>query len=389
MAGVKHTISVPLQASLASGLELYGTDGIRLIDYFSNMNVSAIWELNNAWTDSKSGFTLIPAGASNPDFDGANKKLGSHAADFGGKAADTRAYNAVFLDAVPITGFWFSAWIRFDATFDSSAGVGPVVISKANILNEDLFNLQFLQADGKCAISWEEHNNGQQIIRGTTTSWTGGTWYHLVMKWDTTDGVELWVNGSREANDAGATAIMKDGSATDFVIGNYASNPNFPFEGNVDSVVGGYSNLTSTYIAHLYNSGNGRELTKYLDTSPATTAGWTALPKGTLDMSTALCVVYKDGYEDGEVQADTSTDVKFRYYANGGGASAWMTLAAFKALSDIVITDTTSSFKMEAQYISDDSYQSASRAQVMIDFTPATSGSANQIIGSPIIQGMN
>ncbi len=114
----------------------------------------------------------------------------------------------------------------------------------------------------------------------------------------------------------------------------------------------------------------------YSITSPATTGTWTALPKGTLDMSTARCVVFKDDV----VQAATSTDVKFRYYANGGAASSWLTATDLRAETDVVVTDTTRSIKIESQYISDGDYQSASRAFVVMNITPLPAGAfGNQV----------
>ncbi len=113
----------------------------------------------------------------------------------------------------------------------------------------------------------------------------------------------------------------------------------------------------------------------YIFTSPATTGVWTALPAGILDMSTARLLILKDGV----VQAATSTDVKMRYYYNNGGASSWLTLEDFRLESDITVTNITNSVKVETQYITDGSYQSASRAFLIMEFTPAVGW-----LGSPI-----
>lgn len=373
------TVAIPIHngGTLAAGLEQYDVlegvgDGIRLEVLIPYSKALAIWELNNAWTDPVGGYTLTAAGATPPDFDGTNKKLGSHAADFGGKTGDTKAYHATLLDTVPVTGFWVSAWVRFDATFDSGASLVSAVYGKDNITGQDAVLLYFNPANGKLTFVFNQNNVGSIALSGTTTSWTGGTWYHIVSKWDTTDGVELWANGSREANDAGETTLMRDGTSNDFFLGNhYDPAADRPFEGNIDSVVFGSGNLTSANIAWLYNSGNGRELVKYSDSSPATTAGWTALPLGTLDMSTTRLVVLKDGV----VQDVDSTDVKCQYKANNAGSfGSFLTLEDFRLESDITVTDTTNSINVQCQGNTDSTYQMAWKYKMEIDFTPSGVG---------------
>jgi len=56
-------------------------------------------------------------------------------------------------------------------------------------------------------------------------------WYHIVCAWNTTRGLELYINGRREAQDPTATTLMVDGTTTDFFIGGTDTTPANPFTG--------------------------------------------------------------------------------------------------------------------------------------------------------------
>lgn len=102
----------------------------------------------------------------------------------------------------------------------------------------------------------------------------------------------------------------------------------------------------------------------YFDTSPASTRTCTELGAGTLTMSTARLIVFKDGV----VQAATSTDVKCQYATACDGAlnGSWLTMENFRLESDI----TSGEVEVTCQYNSDGTYQMASKYKMEIDFTP-------------------
>ncbi len=103
----------------------------------------------------------------------------------------------------------------------------------------------------------------------------------------------------------------------------------------------------------------------YATNSPSPAAVWTALPIGAVvDVSTAKYWRFKDGVV---ITSLTDTDVQTKKASNGGSLGAAETLSAFRAGSDITITDATNSLKAVGVYASDGTYESKSSAWLEVD----------------------
>lgn len=123
----------------------------------------------------------------------------------------------------------------------------------------------------------------------------------------------------------------------------------------------------------------------YPTISPSPGQTWNTLPSGTVvDMSTARLLILKDGV----VQAETSTDVKFRYAVNNGALNAtWLTLAGFRLEADPTIMDETNSIKIVPQFNSDGTYKSGSTAFMVANVIyPSGGGGGASIIGGTIVR---
>ena len=97
-------------------------------------------------------------------------------------------------------------------------------------------------------------------ISSSTTSWTAGTWYHVVATWDSNNTVggsdysRIYVNGSATGQTSAlGTAILVE---SNFDIGHQASGSQFN-----GTIAGRILNrpITSTEVTALYNSGNGSQ----------------------------------------------------------------------------------------------------------------------------------
>ncbi len=242
--------------------------------------------------------------------------------------------------------------------------------------------LLYTNTDSKLRFDYRVGTSIVTIITSNVIDVTSSFHHVALVNNDITDAFLMFIDGAI-VYAAGAITITAIGSPLNFSIGGsaWAGHSGAHWDGWIDEpyVLKGTAKYSDTFTPEISAYNN------YLITSPATTGTWTALPRGTLDMSTSRLLIFKDGI----VQAATSTDVKIRYYYNNGAASAWLTLAALRLETDIDVTNTINSIKVETQYISDKTYRSGSRAFLVMDYTHSTGGGANQIIGSPIIQGVN
>lgn len=138
------------------------------------------------------------------------------------------------LDVVPAAiaiDFWFSPRV----TFDSGAGANFELVDKDNINIEDRARIYLNSGDGK--INWltEENNNGLKSLLTTNASWTGGTWYHIIFTWDTTNGKQIFVDGAFDVADGAETTLMRNGTYKDFYWGCYQATSAF-FDGKLDEI---------------------------------------------------------------------------------------------------------------------------------------------------------
>ena len=115
----------------------------------------------------------------------------------------------------------FSTWIKLDSDFDSSDGTNLFIASKTNGVSEqDTFLFRFSSNDGKVYL-YVWHGGTIEVLKSTKTSWTGGTWYHLIATRNTTTGaMALYVNGSTTDGGtlAGNSGNVVAGTTTDFFI---------------------------------------------------------------------------------------------------------------------------------------------------------------------------
>ncbi len=89
----------------------------------------------------------------------------------------------------------------------------------------------------------------------TKTSIATGTWYHVVLTMNSSNTIEMFVDGvSAGTGTAGSVA----GNGTTLRLGNNEGASNF-YDGRIDEVVIWSKILSSTEISDLYNSGNARD----------------------------------------------------------------------------------------------------------------------------------
>lgn len=208
---------------------------------------------------------------------------------------------------------------------------------------------------------WDGATN--QILLVAKPSLSANTWYHVAAVNDPDNSTfKTYVAGVALINTTNIT-ITSIGSLKGFVVGSIYTTTSLlnNFQGWIDGfeIVKGAALWAVDFTPPI-----AATEPLYLTSSPATTGTWTALEAGTLDLSTSRTVILVNGV----TQTGASTNVKARYFANGGAASSWLTLDGLQAESDITITNTTESFKVEFQYNSNGNAQSESDAFLAIDY---------------------
>lgn len=127
--------------------------------------------------------------------------------------------------------------------------------------------------------------------------------------------------------------------------------------GNLYSLAG--EPYTNTYYGEMILS-NFTHTNRYATSSPSPAAEWVVLPIGSvIDVSTAKYWRYKD---DVLIESLIDADVQTKKASNGGVLGSAETLSAFRAGSNITITDATNSFQVVGVYASDGTYESKSSA---------------------------
>ena len=193
-------------------------------------------------TDEVNGYDLTNSGVT---FDASSPIFGSASAWYN---ADTDTlYHASFMDKSFFTGFAFEIFFKPATTFDSGASNNEYFVYKANVINQDFFQLYLSSATGKLNFFTEEGNNGSINLISDQDSWTAGTIYHVVVVWTPILGKQMWIDGikTKEDTSAGAKVMIGDGTGTNFVIGN-SSGGTLGFNGHIDMV--------NIYTGHLLQS---------------------------------------------------------------------------------------------------------------------------------------
>jgi len=104
----------------------------------------------------------------------------------------------------------------------------------------------------------------------TTTTVSTGTWYHYVLTYDSTNGLNVYLNDGTVSNAAADGTLSRTITRTDSFIGVYYAAPdkNF-FDGRIDELTVFDVALTADNVEYLYNGGTPTSAQQYPFTS-----GW-------------------------------------------------------------------------------------------------------------------
>lgn len=178
--------------------------------------------------------------------------------------------NASLLDSFG-TGVFIDLWAKFKDTSNHHYIFSKVVGASHGLILDR-------RTDKRLRInlglgSWTE------IFTGNLEN---DVWYHIALAWNTTNGLQLWVDSALTLNDSSKTTMPTTGSTSPFAIGEYLPS-------------GGY--YSNSYIAY-FRVGNKVPTQKDVDVAYATTYTWTQDSSFALEDADITPYVQEDGNSD-------------------------------------------------------------------------------------------
>ena len=143
------------------------------------------------------------------------------------------------------------AWV--DPSALPSSGNNMWFVSKHQVYRIGLVN-----TGGTTKINGEMRYDGSwQKLAGTTITNTSGGWYHIVLTFDDlANDFILYINGNNVAENLGYNGSTNNNNSS-FVIGNRNASSTQWYNGIIDEVAFWNTELSSSAVSALYNSGSG------------------------------------------------------------------------------------------------------------------------------------
>lgn len=142
-----------------------------------------------------------------------------------------------------VNDWWVSFRFKLDQDFSSASSTDQYLVAKY-VDGTNYLNIFLRASDGALVMDHTEAG-GQEIIVSAETSWTAGTWYHVLCSISTTNGKRLVIDGGTavtEAADQTAISLIAD-----FTIGARDDGTSTEgFAGVISDVVMGNDALTTT-----------------------------------------------------------------------------------------------------------------------------------------------
>lgn len=187
------------------------------------------------------------------------------------------------------TKLWMDFRFKLDSDFSSASSASLYLWGKYHN-SENLTHIWFAQSDGKLGFYLKSGNVAKFLVYAKDsngddiTSWTAGTWYHVIASISSAEGARLRVNNWTADTDADTTALPDGGN---FVIGALEAGTAGNFDGVIADFACGTDDLSTAEEASLYtgtlpgdetdwwpiDEATGTSITSYGSTATTGTAG--------------------------------------------------------------------------------------------------------------------
>lgn len=176
-----------------------------------------------------------------------------------------------------------SFWFKIENL--KTSGYSPIFLSNNLNTSSNGVSVRYNYTDAKTYVSI---GTGAEYITGVTAL-TAGTWYHMVVVWDTSNGY-VYLNGADDTNTTSAPFTVGNGDSN-FYIGTGAYYSTRYYDGLIDEVsIFDYA-LTSGNVTTLYNSGTPLAYSSGESGTSTATTSTSVDPIGNIDIVFMLAFI--------------------------------------------------------------------------------------------------
>jgi hypothetical protein len=155
--------------------------------------------------------------------------------------------------AIATGSYTVSFWFSPTTTFNSGSSGDQHLFALADAASYNDIKFTLIGGDGRIKLWGYNASEEEHSTYSTTTAWTAGTWYHISGSFDLTNGLQLYVNGTKQSQNASANTRGATQSAVT-MIGSEQGTSLF-LDGKVDDLRIYNYNRTPAQIAWDYNRG--------------------------------------------------------------------------------------------------------------------------------------
>jgi hypothetical protein len=165
--------------------------------------------------DSNNGSGLIQDETGNYNLTnyGATNGVGILGGSFGAANFATTFLHHPTLLNTPPTSFACGIWMRHDTLTTSRQRIWSSYNSATNYIVLSILNKRIL-------VESESTGSGSSSVIGLTEL-NAGQWYHIVVTWNTTYGVQVFLNSKLEGEDSAQNVLFAAGSTSGFTLGGH------------------------------------------------------------------------------------------------------------------------------------------------------------------------
>ena len=139
-------------------------------------------------------------------------------------------------DDIATGNLTYSFWFNPTSTWTSAASNDAYLFSLTGATSENDARVYLDQVDGTLGFTIFDTCTPTAITANTSqTSWTGGTWYHVVTVFSSTAGMSVYINGALAGTDSN-TARCTTPASTTAIIGDYYPIGSDNYDGKIDEM---------------------------------------------------------------------------------------------------------------------------------------------------------
>lgn len=220
--------------------------------YYGNTGTSSQQDATNVWDTNYRGVwhlketpSSAPQDSTSQNNDGTYNGTWASGAQQTGKLNGNLKFSPASTNGISVNGIaddiatgnlTYSFWFNPTSTWTSAASNDAYLFSLTGATSENDARVYLDQVDGTLGFTIFDTCTPTAITANTSqTSWTGGTWYHVVTVFSSTAGMSVYINGALAGTDSN-TARCTTPASTTAIIGDYYPIGSDNYDGKIDEM---------------------------------------------------------------------------------------------------------------------------------------------------------